>query len=353
MGRATYQDIAHHAGVSTATVSRVLSGVGFVSDAVAERVRESASALGYRSNRAARALRTQRADAIGLVISDVENPFFASVARAVEDVAAKHGYAVLLCNTDEDLEKETLYLDLMLAESVAGVIVAPSTEELGPLGVLVEEAIPAVTVDRRVSGDPFDAVLVDHRGGSRALVEHLLGHGHEHIAAVMGTTAATPSRERLAGCREAVQAHGATLTVCEGELQEAIGAAQTQELGERLAAQWLDSPDGRPTAVFGANNLLTQGVLRAVRKSGLRVPRDIAVVGFDDLPVFDLLDPPLTVAAQPTEELGRSAAELLFRRIAERDRDVETLVVEPEIRIRRSCGRHRSSSTYFVKGTRP
>jgi DNA-binding LacI/PurR family transcriptional regulator len=342
MARVTYEDVARHAGVSTATVSRVLSGRGGVREDAAARVRASASALGYRSHRAAKALRRQQADAIGLVISDVENPFFASVARAVEDLAAKHGHAVLLCNTDEDLEKEALYLDLMIGESVAGVIVAPSTEELGPLGVLMEAGIPTVTVDRRVSGDPFDSVLVDHRAGARALVEHLLEHGHEHVGAVTGTTAATPSRERLAGCREAVEAHGgAELSVAEGQLQEAIGATQTLQLGERLARDLLESADGRPTAVFGANGLLTQGVLRAVRSSRLRVPRDVAIVGFDDLPVFDLLEPPLTVAAQPTEQLGRTAAELLFQRIATPDRDVETIVIEPEIRIRRSCGRHR------------
>lgn len=339
MERVTYQDIASHAGVSTATVSRVLSGEGFVSEETAQRVRDSATALGYRSNRAARALRKQRADVIGLVISDVENPYFAAVARAVEDVAAKHGYAVLLCNTDEDLDKEELYLDLMIGESVAGVIIAPSKEELGPLSVLRDAQIPTVAVDRRVHGDPFDSVLVDHRAGAKALVDHALQLGHRHVAAVMGTTAATPSRERLAGSREAIEAlPGARLTVCEAGMQEAIGAAQTIQLGERLAQQLLSMGEGRPTAAFCANNLLTQGVLRAIRSSGLRVPDDIAIVGFDDLPLFELLDPPLTVAAQPTEEIGRVAAEVLFQRIANPSRDVETVVLAPELRIRRSCG---------------
>jgi DNA-binding LacI/PurR family transcriptional regulator len=347
----TYQDIARRAGVSTATVSRVLSGKGGVRDELARRVEATAAALGYRSNRAAKALRTQRADAIGLVISDVENPFFASIARAVETVAAKQGHAVLLCNTDEDLDQEELYLDLLIGESVAGVIIAPSLEELGPLHQLVDAGIPTVTVDRKVAGDPFDAVLVDHRAGARSLVEHLLGHGHRHIAAIMGTTAATPSRERLAGCREAVNAvHGARLTVYEGKLQEAVGAARTMGLGERLALNLLDRGRDHPTAVFCANNLLSQGVLRAVRRAGRRVPDDLAIVGFDDLPFFELVDPPLTVAAQPTEQLGRLAAEVLFQRISEPDRPVEAVVVDPEIQIRASCGPHPEHSSIPSRG---
>ncbi|MEV4333992.1 LacI family DNA-binding transcriptional regulator [Streptomyces sp. NPDC049597] len=342
MARITYQEIARHAGVSTATVSRVLAGRDFVREELAERVRASAAELGYRPNKAARALRTQRADAVGLLISDVENPFFASVARAVEAVAADRGYAVLLCNTAERLEQEDLYLDLMIAESVAGVIIAPSTEDPASLGKLVDTSTPTVTVDRWVSGDLFDSVTVDHRAGARALVDHLLDHGHRHIAAVVGTTTATPTRERLAGCREALEGRsGARLTVCEGKPQDAIGVARTLDLGRRVVAELLDMDgDERPTALFCGNNLLSEAVVRALRERDVRIPQDIALVGFDDLPLFDLLEPPLTVAAQPIEEIGRTAAELLFARIAEPDRALSRILAEPRLRIRRSCGSH-------------
>lgn len=331
-----------HAGVSTATVSRVLAGRDFVRAELAERVRASAAELGYRPNKAARALRTQRADAIGLLISDVENPFFASVARAVEAVAADRGYAVLLCNTTERLEQEDLYLDLMIAESVAGVIIAPSTEDPASLEKLVDTSTPTVTVDRRVSGDLFDSVSIDHRAGARALVDHLLDHGHRHIAAVVGTTTATPTRERLAGCREALEGRsGVRLTVCEGKPQDAIGVARTLDLGRRVVAELLDMDgDERPTALFCGNNLLTEGVVRALRERDVRVPQDMALVGFDDLPLFDLLEPPLTVAAQPIEQIGRTAADLLFARIAEPDRALSRILAEPRLRIRRSCGSH-------------
>ncbi len=338
---ATYQDIAREAGVSTATVSRVLSGVGgHVRPELAERVRQTARRMGYRSHRAARALRRQRSDAIGLVISDVENPFFAAIARAVEDVAAEHRHAVLLCNTDEDLAKEDLYLDLLVGERVAGVIVAPSTEELGPLGLLVDAGIPTVTVDRQVTGGPFDSVLVDNRAGAKALVGHLVSHGHRRIGVVVGTTAATPSRERMAGCREAVaSAPGASLVLGEGHLRDAIGTAGTMELAGRLALDML-AADDPPTALFCGNGLLTQGVLLALREAGLRVPADVAVAGFDDLPLFQLVDPPLTVAAQPIDQIGRMAAELLFRRISEPNGDRETVVLPPDLRWRASCGDH-------------
>ncbi|NDL59889.1 LacI family DNA-binding transcriptional regulator [Phytoactinopolyspora mesophila] len=334
----TYREIAQALGVSTATVSRALAGELGVSSEMAQRVRDTAASLGYRSNRAAKALRKQRADAIGLVISDVENPFFASVARAIEGVAAEHRHAVLLCNTDEDLDQESLYLDLMIGENVAGVIVAPSAQEIGPLEQLRSAGIPTVTLDRKVAGDPFDAVLVDHRLGARELVAHLVDHGHRQIAAVMGTTAATPSLERLAGCREAIaDAASAQLTVIEGTMRQAVGVQGTFELGERLAIETLSQRD-RPSAVFCANGLISLGVLRAVRRLGLRVPEDIAVVGFDDQPFFDLLDPPLTVAAQPVEDLGRAAADLLFDRLADSGQDVRSVILPPTIHVRRSCG---------------
>ncbi len=338
MAGVTYRDVAEELGISTASVSRALAGAPGISPELSARVREVAAELGYRSNRAAKALRRQRADAIGLVISDVENPFFASVARAVEGVAAERDHAVLLCNTDEDLDKERLYLDLMIGESVAGVIVAPSTEEIGALEHLVKAGIPTVTLDRVISGNPFDSVLSDNLGAAHDLVEHLIEHGHTRIGAVLGTTAATPSRERLEGCRSAVIGHPRVrLSVREGAMKDAIGVADTFALGERAALELLKGR-WRPTAIFCANGLLSLGVLRAVKKLEMRVPEDVALVGFDDQPFFDLLDPPLTVAAQRTDVLGRRAAEMLFDRIAQPDGEVRSVTEAADLRFRRSCG---------------
>jgi DNA-binding LacI/PurR family transcriptional regulator len=335
--RPTFADIARHAGVSTATVSRAMAHQEGVSVEVAERVREVARTLGYRGNQAARALRRKRSDAIGLVVSDVENPFFAAIAHEVEVFARERQHAVLLCNTDESLEHERGHLRRMMGESVEGVIAVPSLQDPGPLLELRDAGIPTVVIDRRLDGDPFDTVLVDHRGGAREVVEHLLGHGHMHVAAITTTTSETGGRERLAGCRDAVEGRLARLTALEAETSDVVGVAGAVGLGERLVRRLMQLDDP-PTAVFCTNNLLTLGALRGLRATRVRVPQDVALVGFDDAPFFDLLDPPLTVAAQPTEEIARDAASLLYERIAEPGRAPQVVVMPAELRVRRSCG---------------
>lgn len=336
--RVTYADIAAHADVSTATVSRVLAGKPGVRAEVVDRVRESASALGYRTNRAARALRRQQSDAIGLVVSDIENPFFASIARVVEEQALQHGDAVLLCTTDESVENERRHLNLMMGESVEGVIAVPTLEDPGPLLELHEAGIPIVLIDRDVEGGLFDSVMVDHAAGARALVEHLIEHGHRHIALITVRTVATASSERLAGAQAAVDAHpGTRLTVLDSSAVGERALMRNWGVGERLMQQVLELPDV-PTAVFCTNNLLSLGALRGARNAGVRVPEDMALVGFDDELAFELLDPPLTVAAQPIEQIGRTATELLYRRIAEPAREPQAVVLPAEFRRRASCG---------------
>jgi DNA-binding LacI/PurR family transcriptional regulator len=341
----TYEDVAVRAQVSTATVSRVLSGVGYVRPELAERVLAAAQELGYRHNRAARALRRNRSDTIGLVISDIEQPFFASIARAVEEEAAAQDRPVLLCNTDEDLDQEKLYIDLLIEERVAGVIMAPSTPDPVVLEPLFQARIPTVAVDRRIDGDPISSVLVDNRAGAGALINDLLAHGHRRIAAISGTTEATPSRERIDACREAVGVvPGAVLYEAEGKLKEAIGFIPTIDLARRLTLELLDRA-APPTAFFCANGVLTQGVLQALRQRSLKVPDEVAIVGFDDLPLFELLEAPLTVAAQPTEMLGRRAARLLFQAIANPDAAPEVVVLPPVMHWRASCGHNNHGQT--------
>jgi LacI family transcriptional regulator len=335
--RITYADIARHAGVSTASVSRALANEKGVSAEVADRVRESAAALGYRGNRAARALRLQRADAIGLLVPDVENPFFASITREVEAVASIHGHTVLLCNTGERVDVERRYLDLMIGENVAGVIAVPSGEELEPLLALVDAGIATVIVDRQLPSDPFDTVLVDHCRAAREVVEHLLGHGHRHIGAITTTTTETGGRERLRGCREAVDAAGARLTALEALTSDVVGVARTYALAAQLARDLMDMSDA-PTALFCSNGLLSVGAYRGLRRSGRRVPDDVALVGVDDAPFFDVLEAPLTVSAQPTEEIARKAANVLYERIADPALPTFRRVVPPELRVRGSCG---------------
>ncbi len=328
------KDVARRAGVSSATVSRVLSNSPHVSPETRERVLKAIEELGYRPSRVARSLRVQRSRIIGLIISDIQNPFFTALVRAVEDVAYEHDYAVFLCNSDEDIEKEGLYVDLMKAEHVAGVVISPTREDVSRARDLVEAGIPVVTIDRVIQGLLVDSVMVDNVGAAYALVDHVIRDGHTRVAAVVGVSTATTGRERYEGYKRALADHGLSVDrdlIRRGLPKEHVGYEMTKEL--------LSLPH-RPTALFTGNNLLTLGALRAIRERGLRIPDDIALVAFDELDWMPLFDPALTVAAQPTYELGRQATELLLKRIGGWDEPPQKVVLTPTIHIRRSCAPH-------------
>jgi len=335
----TYEDIARAAGVSTATVSRVLTGSGAVSAARAKRVMDAVEQLSYRSSRPARTLRRQRADTIGLIVSDVEYPFVASMARAVEQAAAERGFALTVCNTDEDLERERTYVDLMLEEKVAGVIAAPATEDSPNLTPLLEAGTPVVTVDRLIADRRADAVLLDNAIATRLLVDDLLAHGHRSFVAVLGTTTATPSRERLAAMRAALAStSGTTLTVAASGLRETVGVQHTLETIGASVLRLTASMRERPTAFVCANAIMLTSLMETFQRAGIRVPDDAAVVGFDDMPGFSLFAAPVTVVAQPVRLIGRSAVDLLFDHMHNPTRERRVVRVAPELILRRSCG---------------
>jgi DNA-binding LacI/PurR family transcriptional regulator len=205
---AKIEDVARQAGVSTATVSRVLSGKPYVSDALRRRVLETIDLLDYRPSRVARSLRVQRSSIIGLIISDIQNPFFTSVVRAVEDVAQQRGYSVILCNSDEDVGKELTYIELMLAEQVSGMIVSPTASSNAVYRRLIEQRIPVVAIDRRVDDVPMDMVVADNAGAACAVVSHLIESGCRRIGAVLGNPDASTGAERYQGYVAALVAHG-------------------------------------------------------------------------------------------------------------------------------------------------
>lgn len=334
----TYQEIARLAGVSTATVSRVLAGNAPVSGDLRQRVLDAAEQLSYRTNRAARALRRQRADTIGLILSDIEYPFYATVARVVESACAERGLAVFVCNTDEDLDRERFYLDLMIAERVSGVIISPAVEDPAALDVLARAEVPSVTVDRIDPSGRFDAVLLDNATATAGLVRDLVAHGHRRFMALMGTTAATSSRERVEAMRaELARVAGATLFVAEGALQETAGLSRTMGTIGRRALDLVSGPDA-PTAVVCANAVMAMSAIEVLLDAGVRVPEDVAVVAFDDMPGFGHFSVPITVAAQPTELMGRRAAELLLDRIDDSAAPRQVTRLPPELRLRSSCG---------------
>ena len=325
-------DVAKLAGVSNATVSRVFGKKEYVRKSTRERVLKAAAELDYKPNRVARSLRTRSSKIIGLIISDIQNPFFTTLVRAVEDVAYEHNYAVFLCNSDEDLNKEALYIELMISEKVAGVIIVPTREDQCSPQRLIDTGIPTVSVDRRVLGCEIDTVILDNIKGAYALVEHLIQHGHHRIGAILSFLEITTGRERLEGYKNALRDHGIALDpqlIKTGLPKEKIGNANTTEL--------LNLPQP-PSAIFAGNNLLAVGTIRAIYEFGLSIPEDISLVSFDDQEWATLMKPKITVAAQPTYELGQKAAELVMERINNDQNPNKLVMMEPKLHFRESVG---------------
>jgi len=331
MGKITrIKDVARAANVSPATVSRVLSNKGQVRLSTKKKVLEVVEALGYQPSRVARSLRVRSSQIIGLIVSDVQNPFFTMLVRAVEDLAYQNGFAIFLCNTDENTVKESLYIDLMISEQVAGVILTPTREVGSYCRKLIEAKIPVVSVDRRVLDCSIDTVVVDNKGGAFEATSYLIKLGHCRIGAIFGHPELTTGRERYEGYAAALSFHG----IPENPEWVKFGKPSI-ETGLEMGRLVLSSAN-RPTAVFTGNNLITVGFLQAVREAHLVIPEDISLIAFDDFVWGSLIQPPLTVIAQPTYDLGRISADIIMRRIKGDDSCFETIVLPTELKIRES-----------------
>ena len=329
----TIRDVAAHAAVSAATVSRVLNGRVDVAAELRDRVLAAVADLNYRPNGAARSLRTRATTVLGVIISDITNPFFTSMVRGVEDAAQRAGYSVVLANTDEDLEKERRYVEVAAAEQMAGVVLSPTSSSHTSVGYLVERNIPVVTIDRRLRGTPVDSVTVNNFRAAFEATEHLITQGCKRIGIVAGPLTTTTGSRRLAGYKAALRAAGLAEEsdlVAIGDFRIDGGRAATAELLERKI-------DG----LFVANNLMTIGALEMLGSRGLEPGRDLAVVGFDDINWGTALRPPLTAVSQPTYEIGRQTTELLLRRIAGDDSPVQRIVLPAKLVVRESSLRRR------------
>ncbi|MFO1419540.1 MAG: LacI family DNA-binding transcriptional regulator [Candidatus Competibacteraceae bacterium] len=317
---AQIKDVAQRAGVSVASVSRVMAGHAGVSEATRQRVLEAVQALDYRPDLAARRLRSRRTDTIGLIVSDIRNPFFTDISRAVEDVAYQHRMRVILGNADEDPEKEALYLDLMRDENVSGVILSPTLPTLARFR-LSDYPFPVVLVDRCDRETAADAVVLDNVDSAYRLTTHLIEQGYRRIAFVYGTTSAT-GRQRHEGYMTAMATHG---------LETLAKAAPAAAEAARAAATELLSARPLPAALVASNGLILLGLTEAVRAAQLRFPEQIALAGFDDLPWTRLVEPGITVIAQPTYDLGQAAIELLLQRIAHPAQSMRRVVMRGEL----------------------
>jgi LacI family transcriptional regulator len=324
-------DVARRAGVSKATVSHVINHTRFVEPETKERVVQAIAELEYRPNAAARSLTTNRTGSIGMVISDATNLFFGEMLRGVEDILRPQNYSLIVCNTDEVLERESHYLDLLLSQPVDGIIAAATSQPWSALAEAEVEHTPIVFVDRAYDplAEPF--VGVNNQQGAYLGSKHLLERGHRQIGMIAGLQRLSTMRERVAGFCQALDEVGVApneewIITCELNIEVARSATR----------QLLTAPV-RPTALFLNNNLLSLGALLAVRDLGLHCPADIALVGFDDHPWAAVSDPPLTVISQPARQVGQVAAQLLFDLLHDHEPQQLRVVLDCELIVRESA----------------
>jgi LacI family transcriptional regulator len=328
------REVAAHAGVSVATVSNVLNRPEIVAQSTRDRVHASIRELGFVRNESARQLRAGRSRTIGLVVLDVANPFFTDLARGVEDEANKAGYAVILCNSDDQERKERRYLELLEEHRVQGVLITPVAGAGSWLARLQRRGTPVVLVDSRSASRGQCSVAVDDVLGADLAVSHLLATGHERITYLSGPPAIRQVADRHEGALRALQRAGAS--AADLEIIEAAGlnVAAGQKAGADIAALPART---RPTAVFCANDLIALGVLQEMTRNRIRVPEDISIVGYDDIDFAAAAAVPLTSVRQPRQQLGHTAARLLLDEAADGDAHQHRQVIfEPELVVRQS-----------------
>lgn len=328
----TIRDVAARAGVSLGTASRALTGRGPTSAQARLRVLAAAEELGYRVNKAARSLRTNRTDTIGLLVSDVRNPFFAELAYVVDKAASARGQSVITMSADESAAGQVRALRSLVQQGVDGLIVVPQNGELTDLPA----ELPTVFVDRHVAGLNIPIVESDHAAGMRLLVEHLVGLGHRQIALISGPLTTSTGRLRYEAALAALADHGIEIP------QQWLKCGDFQwQAGQRAAAELLAQPH-RPTAIIAADNTTAVGALLAARNAGVRLGEHVALVAFDDAPWFSVVDPPLTVVAQDIERLGGAAIETLNQRLE--GQNPGSTILPARLIVRKSCQGGLSSS---------
>lgn len=329
----TIKDVARIAGVSVKTVSRVINNSKNVRPEMREKVLAAIKTVGYQPNAIARSLRVKKSFTIGVIIADITNSFYSTIVRGIEDVAVSKNYSVIIANSDEVLKKEKLYTRVFVEKQVEGMIIVPASGSQKYLENLLGR-LPIIFVDRYPEGITAPVVKVENEKGAYELTRHLLDHGHQEIAYIgFGYGGSlTTAEERFTGFKKALKERGLE------PKEDFIKTENKTVLDAYRATQEVLKESRRPQAIFASNNLMVLGALRALSHAGLEVPRDIALVGFDDFEMADTCRPRLTVVSQPAYSLGREAALLLFRRMENLDTVPEEVVLSVEIIIRESCG---------------
>jgi LacI family transcriptional regulator/LacI family repressor for deo operon, udp, cdd, tsx, nupC, and nupG len=329
----TLKEVAKKANVSITTVSRVINDPEKVNTETRERVREAMEALNFQPNRVAQRLRGNkgRSRLLGLIIPDIQNQFYSSIVRGIEDMSYGKDYAIILCNTDENPEKEKFYLDVLKSESVDGIILPPIRQNGNLIRELLEAKIPVICFDRKLSSESIDTVIVDNEMGGYMAASHLLEAGHKKIAVITSSLQFTSFEDRLRGYENALVDSGI-------EINEKLikkGDHRKSETGKMLTLQLLDQ-NPKPTAIFVLNNQMALGAIEAINERKLKIPDDISIVGFDDIQWARVISPSITVIRQPAYEMGRRIAELFFQKVKDPEREPVQIILQPKLIVRQS-----------------
>lgn len=326
---ATMNEVAEAAGVSIATVSRVINGSGGVSKKLERRVRQAMDQLHYHPSSIARSFKTQETRLIGILIPLLDHPFYSRLATAIEQKLFSRDYRALICNTEEDDQREREYIEMLVRQRVDGVIINSSAKNTAYTHKLNDLRIPYILIDRNLPKVECGKVFCDNSQGGYLGMQHLLELGHRRIGIVAAPATQEPIIRRLRGVQEALTDYS---LATEPDLL-VTGDVQSFEMGYESARRLL-AMTPRPTAIFALTDVMAIGVMHAAAEMGLSVPRDLSVVGYDDLPMASYMMPPLTTVAQPISEMGEAAVEMLFRQIDAPDAPPERSVLATRLVVR-------------------
>lgn len=332
------KDIARRAGVSHSTVSRALADSPLVNAQTKALIRQLAGEMGYAPSAVARAMSTRRTHTVGVVVTSIADPFVAEVVRGIEETALDRGYSILLCNSNDDPQREIATVRALREKWVDGVIVTAS--RVGSFyAQLSEIQVPVVLINNQQPGEYTFSVRTDDFCGGQLVGEYLLGLGHRRMAYISGRLAATSSQLRLNGCQDALQRAGLSIPlqwIAAGDgSSEGAAPALRQLFDNASPVELVETRDAHPTAVFCYNDRTAMGVLREVKALGMAVPEDVSVVGYDDIDAARYLDPPLTTVAQDKYALGQKAMEMALNLIA--GSPVQDILLQPRLVVRSSC----------------
>jgi LacI family transcriptional regulator len=327
----TISEVAQKAGVSSTTVSHVINKTRFVSDEKRESVERAIEEMGYFPNALARSLRSGDTYTIGLILPDQANPFFAEVGRSIEAAAFEAGYSVILCNTENDIEKERIYMDVLTKKQIDGMIFVGAGEDYDSYKKLLDMKVHVVAMDRNYPDLEMDVVTSDNLQGGKLATQHLIGLGHKRIGCIAGPSKVNLSAQRVTGYIQALEQAGLAVD------QSLIISGDFHPGSGQEAALKLLSMQDPPTAIFACNDLMAMGVLRAGMELGRRIPQDLAVVGYDDIELALYTTPPLTTIKQPKKEMGITAFNYLLGRIQAEQSSPQRVSLPVSLVVRGSC----------------